>query len=1019
MENYETLGTIGESTYGVVLKARHKETGQVVAIKKFKESDEDEQVRKTALREVRILKQLKHDNIVTLIEVFRRKGKLHLVFEFVERTILEDLERNPDGMHPIEAKKCLWQLLRSIEYCHAHNVIHRDIKPENLLISKNGTLKLCDFGFARTLAGPGARYTDYVATRWYRGPELLTGETQYGKPVDVWAIGCMLPEMASGAPLFPGESDIDQLFHIMRCFGQLPPNLLDVFKSNPLFNGIKIPESLSATETLDRRFPQYGRELLSFMKSCLRYEPEHRATCGELMEHEYFTEDGFVAWFEGELKQMLDRDAADFKMRQKKYRKSMRSRGGDPNAEHRQARAPPPPPPQQAQHHHAPPPAPSIPPPPPQERAHAPAAAPSLPSHLGSSLHHRGAPELSREALQPLSLGGTYHHPPPPELPAEIAERRPATRGEGGGRRDEKEAPNDLGGARIWAAGCSPTSTGRRRRAPRGSSRSRTSRRRSTRPSRRRCRCRSRTRRAGATRPPTSAAASTRSRRRRPASRSSTTTRCPRCPSSAPAAATPPATTTAARRTCRSCARARPSSRAAASAAAASAAASAARGSAAAAPARRPEPVARRREEEGVGVRLEQPVLVVVGVRQAAVEVEGEVEGGRRRRRRLVVAEQPRRRRRDGARRHGRLRPGAGDLRPPRRLLAAAQPADAGRRVRRRRRRLRAVVAHRPRLLRRRRRPLRRRPRRRRRHLGLRPAARQPPGGAVGAPGSTGGGTRRVLPFVAPRRARSGMSTLELLERRATLSCVRPSDFRLGDRSSATQLRESARVYGTPRLSGNTRPPALPEAVGRAGAWQLDFNDPGDNSFVVEGQPVERGGGRSTCRARRRPRRRRRRLSAARRAGGGARSSWRARRRSSRAATSRACARASAQAARGRGLNRPERERSAPRDRAGRFAVLEWEASAKQQAAKKRRQMQDAATPSPAVAPPPAEEEAEEVEDGTRRGGGMPASAVVDLEGAGGSGDDDDEVALRRRRPSARRLGSEVGAAEGAGGGEG
>ena len=120
--------------------------------------------------------QLKHDNIVNLIEVFRRKSKLHLVFEYVERTILEDLERNPDGMDPIETKKCLWQLLRSIDYCHAHNIIHRDIKPENLLISRNGILKLCDFGFARTLAGPGARYTDYVATRWYRGPELLTGD---------------------------------------------------------------------------------------------------------------------------------------------------------------------------------------------------------------------------------------------------------------------------------------------------------------------------------------------------------------------------------------------------------------------------------------------------------------------------------------------------------------------------------------------------------------------------------------------------------------------------------------------------------------------------------------------------------------------------------------------------------------------------------------------------------------------------------------------------------------------------
>ena len=176
MENYENLGTIGEGTYGVVLKCRHKETGQIVAIKKFKESDEDEQVRKTALREVRILKQLKHDNIVNLIEVFRRKGKLYLVFEYVDRTILEDLEKHPEGLGLDNVKKITWQLCRAIEFCHAHNVIHRDIKPENLLVSKHGALKLCDFGFARTLAGPKAKYTDYVSTRWYRSPELLVGD---------------------------------------------------------------------------------------------------------------------------------------------------------------------------------------------------------------------------------------------------------------------------------------------------------------------------------------------------------------------------------------------------------------------------------------------------------------------------------------------------------------------------------------------------------------------------------------------------------------------------------------------------------------------------------------------------------------------------------------------------------------------------------------------------------------------------------------------------------------------------
>ena len=165
MEAYELLGTIGEGTYGVVLKANHKESGQVVAIKKFKESDDTEEVRKTALREVRILKQLRHDNIVSLLEVFRRKRKLYLVFEYVESTLLEELERHPEGLDATETKKIMWQLVKVLEYLHSHQVIHRDIKPENLLLSRAGVLKLCDFGFARTLAGPGARYTDYVSTR--------------------------------------------------------------------------------------------------------------------------------------------------------------------------------------------------------------------------------------------------------------------------------------------------------------------------------------------------------------------------------------------------------------------------------------------------------------------------------------------------------------------------------------------------------------------------------------------------------------------------------------------------------------------------------------------------------------------------------------------------------------------------------------------------------------------------------------------------------------------------------------
>ena len=159
---------IRAGTYGTVFKARHKLTGQLVAIKKFKESDEDEQVRKTALREIRVLKQLRHDNVVNLLEVFRRKGKLYLVFEHVERNILQDLESHPHGLDAQDVRKYTYQLFRALDYCHSHQIIHRDIKPENLLISRHGVVKLCDFGFARLMARPGSKYTEYVATRCAR-----------------------------------------------------------------------------------------------------------------------------------------------------------------------------------------------------------------------------------------------------------------------------------------------------------------------------------------------------------------------------------------------------------------------------------------------------------------------------------------------------------------------------------------------------------------------------------------------------------------------------------------------------------------------------------------------------------------------------------------------------------------------------------------------------------------------------------------------------------------------------------
>uniref|UniRef100_A0A3Q4MYD7 Cyclin-dependent kinase-like 1-like n=1 Tax=Neolamprologus brichardi TaxID=32507 RepID=A0A3Q4MYD7_NEOBR len=272
MEKYEKLSKIGEGSYGVVFKCRHRDTGQIVAIKKFVESEDDPVIKKIALREIRMLKQLKHVNLVNLLEVFRRKRRLHLVFEFCEQTVLNELDKHPRGVPEAQLKSIVWQTLQAVSFCHKHNCIHRDVKPENILLTKTGVIKLCDFGFARILTGPEDDYTDYVATRWYRAPELLVGDTQYGPPVDVWALGCVFAELLNGNPLWPGKSDVDQLYLIRKTLGDLIPHHQQVFRSNVFFSGVSIPEP----DTM----------------SSLVMDPSLRLSCEELLELPYFQEEG-------------------------------------------------------------------------------------------------------------------------------------------------------------------------------------------------------------------------------------------------------------------------------------------------------------------------------------------------------------------------------------------------------------------------------------------------------------------------------------------------------------------------------------------------------------------------------------------------------------------------------------------------------------------------------------------------------------------------------------------------------
>ncbi|XP_032107186.1 cyclin-dependent kinase-like 3 [Sapajus apella] len=307
MEMYETLGKVGEGSYGTVMKCKHKNTGQIVAIKIFYERPE-KSVNKIAMREIKFLKQFHHENLVNLIEVFRQKKKIHLVFEFIDHTVLDELQHYCHGLESKRLRKYLFQILRAIEYLHSNNIIHRDIKPENILVSQSGITKLCDFGFARTLAAPGDIYTDYVATRWYRAPELVLKDTSYGKPVDIWALGCMIIEMATGNPYLPSTSDLDLLHKIVLKVGNLTPHLQNIFSKSPIFAGVVLPQ-VQHPKNARKKYPKLNGLLADIVHACLQIDPAGRISSSDLLHHEYFTRDGFIEKFMPELKAKLLQEA--------------------------------------------------------------------------------------------------------------------------------------------------------------------------------------------------------------------------------------------------------------------------------------------------------------------------------------------------------------------------------------------------------------------------------------------------------------------------------------------------------------------------------------------------------------------------------------------------------------------------------------------------------------------------------------------------------------------------------------
>ena len=283
-ERYRKLEKIGEGTYGVVYKAEDRVTGEIVALKRIRlDATDDEGIPGTAIREIALLKELQHPNIVRMFDVEHTEKKLTLVFEYLDQDLKKHLDQVQGGLESAKTASFLFQLCRGIEACHHAKVLHRDLKPQNLLINREGELKLADFGLARSFGIPVRTFTHEVVTLWYRAPDVLMGNKRYSTPVDVWALGCIFAEMHNGRPLFPGANDADQLDHIFRHLGTPDPATYPLITALPDYKPANY-KAYAQQASLAHLVPGLSPEGVDLFQRFLQVDPERRISAAEALQ---------------------------------------------------------------------------------------------------------------------------------------------------------------------------------------------------------------------------------------------------------------------------------------------------------------------------------------------------------------------------------------------------------------------------------------------------------------------------------------------------------------------------------------------------------------------------------------------------------------------------------------------------------------------------------------------------------------------------------------------------------------